>query len=365
MSKPRVLVLGGVGFVGRNFVKYLVENNLCSKIRVVDKALPATAYFNKATEAAFNNPVVEYKQGNLANPTTVAKVFADDGKWTYVFNLAAETRFSQTEEIYKEKVLDLSVHCAKEAAKLGVTKYVEVSTAQVYKSEKKASGEDDKTKPWTTLAKYKLKAEEALKAIPGLPLVIVRPAIVYGPGDVSGLAPRIICGAVYTELKEEMKFLWSGDLRLNTVHVHDVCRALWFLAEKGTAGQVYNLADKNDTDQKKVNDILESIFKIKTSFAGSALSQMAKLSLSSVTESVNDKHLKPWSDLCKKQGISNTPLTPYLDEELLSDNHLAVDGSKIESLGFKYEHPHCTESLLRESITYYEEQGLFPKIKST
>eukprot|EP01098_Paradermamoeba_levis_P009561 TRINITY_DN39_c0_g1_i1.p1 TRINITY_DN39_c0_g1~~TRINITY_DN39_c0_g1_i1.p1 ORF type:complete len:407 (+),score=133.60 TRINITY_DN39_c0_g1_i1:127-1221(+) len=362
-DKPRVIVLGGVGFIGRNFVKYLVENNLCSKIRVVDKALPATAYFNKATEAAFNNPIVEFKQGNLSNPTTVAKVFAEDGgKWNYVFNLAAETRFSQTDEIYKEKVLDLSVHCAKEAVAHGVQRFIEVSTAQVYKSEKKSSSEGDKTKPWTTLAKYKLQAEEALKGIQGLPVIFVRPAIVYGPGDIAGLAPRIICGAVYTELKEEMQFLWSGDLRINTVHVHDVIKALWFLAQKGNVGEVYNLADKNDTDQKKVNQILESIFKIKTSFAGMALSSMAKLNLRYATETVNDKHLKPWSDLCKRQGISNTPLTPYLDEELLSDNHLSVDGSKIEGLGFAYDFPHLTEPLIQEAIGYYAEQGLFPKM---
>lgn len=61
-----VLVLGGVGFIGRNFVTHLVENNLCDKIRVVDKVLPATAYLTKSQAAAFSK--VEYKQCNLINP---------------------------------------------------------------------------------------------------------------------------------------------------------------------------------------------------------------------------------------------------------------------------------------------------------
>lgn len=43
-------------------------------------------------------------------------------------------------------------------------------------------------KPWTTVAEYKAKAEEALAAIPGLSLVVVRPAIVYGVSDMLGLS---------------------------------------------------------------------------------------------------------------------------------------------------------------------------------
>lgn len=63
-------------------------------------------------------------------------------------------------------------------------------------------------------------------------------------------------GAVYRHIKEEMTLLWTKDLRVNTVHVKDVARALWWVAatteEKGgrkaavVPGVVYNLADKND-----------------------------------------------------------------------------------------------------------------------
>jgi len=51
--------------------------------------------------------------------------------------------------------------------------------------------------------------------------------------------------------------------------------------------------------------------------------------MESVTEDINDKHLQPWSELCKNSGVINTPLTPYLDKELLKDNALSVDGSKV------------------------------------
>jgi len=287
------------------------------------------------------------------------------GKFTYVFNLAAETKYGQTEEVYNEKVFDLTVKCAHEAAKLGVERFIEVSTAQVYTAGSKPSKEEGKTAPWTNIAKYKLKAEEALKTIPGLKYVILRPVIVYGPGDNSGVAPRIICGAVYKYLNEKMKFLWSEDLRLNTVHVADVCKALWHCVSspKVPPGSTWNLADKNDTNQEKINKHLEAIYGIKTGFLGSIASSVATtLSMKAITEEVNDKHLKPWSDLCKKAGITNTPLTPYLDPELLYNNSLSVDGSAIEQTGFVYDHPTVTTQDFRDIIDYYQKQKLFPPV---
>jgi len=196
-SKPNVLVLGGLGFLGRNLVEYLTDKNLTNKIRVADKGLPALAGLSQKHAALFESDAVEFKQANLAREAMVNKVFDDGGlKWDFVFNLAGETKYSQTDEVYKENIIDVSVTCGKAAAKRGVQRYIEVSTAQVYDAGKKASTETDKTKPWTKLAKAKLTAEEELRKIQGLNLIIVRPAIVYGPGDISGLTPRLITAAV-------------------------------------------------------------------------------------------------------------------------------------------------------------------------
>jgi len=365
MSKPNVLVLGGMGFIGRNMVQYLVENNLANKIRGVDKVLPSTANLGAGHAPAFESANVEFMQANLTSAAGMKKAFTPaegDAKFDIVFNLAAETKYGQTEEVYAEKVLGLSKKAGEQAVECGVSKFIEVSTAQVYAEGKKPSGTDAKINPWTNLAKYKLQAENELKGINGLPLIIVRPAIVYGPGDVSGISPRIIIAAVYKHLNEKMKFLWSGDLRMSTVHVRDCCEALWIISQKGQTGAVYNLADKNDTTQEKINKQLESIFGIKTGFFGAVISSAAKLKLKAVTEEINDKHLKPWSDLCKQVGIVNTPLTPYIDQELLYNNAFSVDGSGVESLGFTYKHPNVTEDLIREQIDYYVNQNLFPQV---
>jgi hypothetical protein len=70
--------------------------------------------------------------------------------------------------------------------------------------------------------------------------------------------------------------------------------------------------------------------------------------MSSATETVNEKHLAPWSEACNKDGISNTPLSPYLDQELLYNKHLHINGTKIENVGFVYEVPRLNVDMLKE-----------------
>lgn len=294
---------------------------------------------------------------------SIAKCFTIDGgkEFDYVFNCAAETKFGQEEAIYKDKLHDVCVKIATEAAKHPLKNFIHLSTAQVYDAGKKASKEDAKLEPWTVQAKSHLETEESLKKIQGLPLIILRPATVYGPGDIQGIAPRIICAAVYKHLDEKMKFLWSGDLRYNTVYVKDVVRAMWHCATNVKAPALFNLADKNDTTQEKINKILEELFPIKTGFYGSFVGTMAKgMGFKSIVEDINDKHLKPWSEMCNAAGIAVTPLTPYLDPELLYNNALSIDGTAIEGTGFAYETPKMTTELVRDQLKYYTDQNLFP-----
>eukprot|EP00735_Rhodelphis_limneticus_P001470 TRINITY_DN12094_c0_g1::TRINITY_DN12094_c0_g1_i1::g.9686::m.9686 TRINITY_DN12094_c0_g1::TRINITY_DN12094_c0_g1_i1::g.9686 ORF type:complete len:371 (-),score=139.09,Epimerase/PF01370.16/6.6e-19,NAD_binding_10/PF13460.1/6.7e-08,3Beta_HSD/PF01073.14/6e-07,RmlD_sub_bind/PF04321.12/1.4e-06,NAD_binding_4/PF07993.7/2.6e+02,NAD_binding_4/PF07993.7/0.2,NAD_binding_4/PF07993.7/3.3e+03,Saccharop_dh/PF03435.13/0.035,Saccharop_dh/PF03435.13/1.2e+03,Polysacc_synt_2/PF02719.10/0.045,Polysacc_synt_2/PF02719.10/ len=368
-SKPNVLVLGGLGFVGRNFVTYLVENDLCSKIRVADKTLPATAFLNPRHKAAFDNPIVEYKQANLTRQANVEKIFnTEDGtKWNFVFNCAAETKYGLEDSVYQDGVVNLAVLCAKQAAARGVERYVDFSTAQIYKPSSKPSGEEDKTDPWTSIAKFCLKKEEELAKIEGLTYTIFRPATIYGPADTTGLTPRMSTAMSYKRRGETMKFLWSSDLKINTVHVHDVCRAMWHIAVGNPPSKnkdVFNLVDKSDTDQGSLNKILEKIFAIKTGFMGSILSAAATtVSMQAVAEEANDKHMAPFTEACKAESILNTPISTYLDKELLYNNHLSLHSKKLEATGFQYEHPQVNEELLREVLDTFVEMRLFPKYK--
>lgn len=70
--------------------------------------------------------------------------------------------------------------------------------------------------------------------------------------------------------------------------------------------------------------------------------------MASATEESNEKHLAPWSEACSRDGVTNTPLSPYIDQELLYHKHLHVDGSRIEGTGFTYDVPQVSMELLRE-----------------
>jgi nucleoside-diphosphate-sugar epimerase len=304
--KPRWLILGGLGFIGRNLVKYIVDNNLASFVRVADKKAPFMSFLSGDYKTAIlENPVVECVPVDVSDDDMLAQAFmaapgatpgatgggvsggpagagggggagAGPASWDFVINLAGETALGKKEEFY-QKGVDGAAKSGAIAASMGVRKYVYVSTASVYKSDKAPSKEDAKEGAWTAVAEAAVKAEAALKAIPSLPLVILRPALVYGPGDFGSLMPRCVVAASYKRTGEKMELLWDGDMKLSTVHVFDVARAIVHAARKVEAGGVFNIADKGETDVGKINAFLGSIFSIQTGFMGTVKSNLANL----------------------------------------------------------------------------------------
>lgn len=71
--------------------------------------------------------------------------------------------------------------------------------------------------------------------------------------------------------------------------------------------------------------------------------------MSSVVEEVNDKHMGPWADACNKDGVENSPLSPYIDQELLYNKHLYLKSGKLSlTTDFTYLYPKLTKESLKE-----------------
>ncbi|KAK0383173.1 hypothetical protein NLU13_9086 [Sarocladium strictum] len=373
-EKPSVLIVGGLGYIGRFLALHIHKNNLASDMRLVDKVLPQLAWLAPEFNEACSQE--RFMQADASKPEALARVFdrADGKQWDYVFNCGGETRYSQEDEVYKLRSLDLSVALGNEAAKRNVKAFVELSTGMVYKSDSSPSKEGDKLKPWNKIAVFKLQAEEELAKIEGLNLVIARLPHVYGPYASQWVATALCMARVYQAMEEEMKWLWTKDLRTNTVHIQDAVRALWEIASWNAAGKAkwdaktmgnvptFNIVDKGSTSQGTIADIIADIFKIETGFQGQLISTFARLNLDSVVDDVNDETLAPWADLLADAGITRPgPLSPFMEKELLKDTDLSMDGSRLETLlDFKYEKPQMTKELLEEVIESYKSMNWWP-----
>lgn len=172
---------------------------------------------------------------------------------------------------------------------------------------------------------------------------------------------------MYQELGKELKYLWSSDLRTNTVHVEDVARACWTAAvwrskqpvsaageapspttlttpsaaPKGPSADVpvFNIVDSGVTNQGTMAAILKALFGIETGFQNTLINTFARLNLEHIVDDVNDETLDPWAELLQRSGkdsASSGPLSPFMEKELLRDLDLSLDGGKfVKTTGFE------------------------------
>ncbi|MFF5703596.1 NAD-dependent epimerase/dehydratase family protein [Streptomyces sp. NPDC012794] len=233
-----VAVTGGAGFVGRHLVTAL--SLLSQKVTVVDHApLPREL-------AAL--PGVSYIRADLRDygETLLALQNADA-----VFHLAGNA--SGTESVAHPRHdfhLNALGTCnvGNACLELGVRRLVYLSSAIVYGTPLQSPiREDHPTQPFLPYGASKLSGEltlRSLHATAGLPVVIGRSFVVYGPGE----DPRRAGGEVSQFLRwhlNEQPIPVVGDIdlkRRDFIHVEDLCRAMMTLAGRGADGEIYNLA---------------------------------------------------------------------------------------------------------------------------
>eukprot|EP00484_Ammonia_sp_Unknown_P026498 CAMPEP_0197030414 /NCGR_PEP_ID=MMETSP1384-20130603/9645_1 /TAXON_ID=29189 /ORGANISM="Ammonia sp." /LENGTH=387 /DNA_ID=CAMNT_0042459753 /DNA_START=1066 /DNA_END=2229 /DNA_ORIENTATION=- len=363
---PAVLIMGGCGFIGRHLVQYLVKEQTAN-IVVADKLLPQTSYMTNDMIQLFTKTAnVKVIHSDLSKDHHIKKVFVDQGyDYEYIINLCGETRFGQSDNDYKLKCLETCKKCMIAATTncKSLKMWIEVSTGQVYEPAKKPLDEKAKIAPFTKLADYRYQCEQLIEKS-GLPYVILRPSIVYGPGDKTGLTPRLVCAACYKYKREKMNFLWTKNLAINTVHVRDLCAAIWLCCTKGKSGSLYNVSDDGNTTQGSLNPLIEKLFNIKCGFQNAGVNMVAKNSMDKVAAYSNDQHVPMWSDLTKEFNLGSSPLTPYIDQEILTKNYLCINGAKIKKeLGFEYKYKQLDTPALQEVIDEFVKQDYLPDLK--
>ncbi|KAJ2860038.1 hypothetical protein GGH94_005754 [Coemansia aciculifera] len=380
---PTCLVFGSANFYGRALTQLLCHERKQQQtadvweIRGVDKILPQLASFPADVLALYST--IDYRMGNLRCRGFLEQAFKrDDGKpWDFVFNFAAELKFGQSDQVYDQDVRQLSANIAQLAGQHSVGVLVQLSTALIFAGSSNSQCTEDSAADGaqtTVLAKCHADAEASAR-LAGVPVVILRPALCYGPGDRQNAVPMLIMAQLSKQDGDNrMPVLWDKDLRISTVHVADVAAAALATArwqhQRPAAVATFNLADAGDTTNARLAQAVGSLFGVEPSFQNVAVNFIVKrLKTAELAEEVNQSLLGPWMDLLAAHGVSNSPLSPYLDQEhpycRLDSQPRGVDGSRIAStpgLRFEYQHPRLSPAALREMVEEFQAVGLWPAI---
>ena len=116
---------------------------------------------------------------------------------------------------------------------------------------------------------------------------------------------------------------------MSTVHVRDLAAAVIAACLQGKSSEIYNVADPGNITLGELNQLIEAVFNIKVEFVSGAMNMALKAATNLAAETINDKHMKPWSDCCAQCKIEGPILSPFLSPETLSDSDLYIDGTKI------------------------------------
>jgi dTDP-glucose 4,6-dehydratase len=308
----RYLVSGGAGFIGSNFIRYMLENEPDVSITNLDALTYAGV---PATVAELDDyPTHTFVKGDIRDAELVDDVVPGHD---VVVHFAAESHvdrsiaepaaFLETNVVGTSVLLDASL-------RHDVGRFVQVSTDEVYGS--LADGFATETWPLAPSSPYSSsKAGSDLLALSywttyGFPVVVTRCTNNYGPYQF----PEKVIPLFVTNLLEGKNVPLYGDGRneRDWLYVEDHCSALALLADRGEPGEIYNIG----ADQQLPN--IELTRRILAAFG---------------------------------EGESRID---YVEDRLGHDLRYAVDSSKVRSLGWSPAHEF--DERLETTIGWYRER---------
>lgn len=260
----KLLVTGGAGFIGSNFVMYMLEQHPDYSIINMDALTYAGNLENlKSIE---NQPNYSFVQADIADKAAVDRIFQQGVD--VVVNFAAESHVDRSilepEVFVNTNVMGTQV-LLDAAKKHGVTKFVQVSTDEVYGTlgETGLFSESTPLAPNSPYSASKAGGDLLVRAYHetfGLPVNITRCSNNYGPYQFpEKLIPLMISRA----LNDEALPIYGDGMNIRDwLYVEDHCSAIDLVIHKGENGEVYNIGGNNErTNLHIVQTILQELGK--------------------------------------------------------------------------------------------------------
>jgi dTDP-glucose 4,6-dehydratase len=241
-----VLVTGGAGFIGSNFVRHAIAAHPDWRVTTFDKLTYAGRLEN--LKGVLDHPRHTFVRGDVADPAAVAPLV---GAADIVVHFAAETHVDRsllsagafiTTDVYGTFVL---LEAARQAPNL--RRFVQISTDEVYGSVSAGSShESDELRPSNPYSASKAAADRlaySYWASFQVPVIITRASNNYGPYHF----PEKIIPLFITNAIDNVPLPVYGDglQERDWLHVWDHCRAIDLLIDAGAPGEVYNVGGGN------------------------------------------------------------------------------------------------------------------------
>ena len=263
-----ILVTGGAGFIGANFVHYQLKEHPEERVVCLD-ALTYAGNLENLTEA-LQNPRFRFVKGDIADRETVNALFEEE-KPDIVVNFAAESHvdrsITQPELFLRTNILGTQV-LMDACRKVGVNRYHQVSTDEVY-GDLPLDRPDlffTEDTPIHTSSPYSAsKASADLLVLAyyrtfHLPVSITRCSNNYGPYHFpEKLIPLMITRALNDQ---SLPVYGKGENIRDWLYVEDHCAAIDLVMRKGREGEVYNVGGHNErTNLEVVKTVLRELGK--------------------------------------------------------------------------------------------------------
>jgi len=256
----KILITGGAGFIGSNFVRYMLDTHPDYELLNLDSLTYCGNLEN--LRGVEENPSYTFIKGDITDKDLVFDIVEDVD---YIVNFAAESHVDRSIEdpaiFVKSNVMGTQV-LLDAALNLGVEKYIQISTDEVYGTlgEEGYFTETTPLAPNSPYSASKAAADLMVRAYHEtfkLPINITRCSNNYGPYQFpEKLIPLMISNA----LDDKALPVYGDGLHVRDwLHVHDHCTAIDLVLHQGRDGGVYNIGGNNE---KQNMELVKLILKI-------------------------------------------------------------------------------------------------------